>query len=171
MSSRTDVRGWAWLVAVGALAMSVSPFLPWVTASVAADSDEVGLESEDVGRGSGGAETEDPQAGRQATQTGRDAPVSAWIAIAAGVAGLVAAGLMLAGNAPAGVRLGGIAAAVGAVIAWRGYRYAQEPDTLIFLRDDSLVVVDVGAGLWLLVGGAAVVLLACVVAGLRTRTP
>jgi hypothetical protein len=162
MSSHTGVRAWAGVVAAGALAMSVSPFLPWVTASVAADPEQAGLESEEAGRGTGVAEME-------AAQTGLETTVPAWIAIAAGVAGLLAAGLMVAGSVPAGARLGGIAAAVGAVVAWRGYLYAQEPETLIFLRDDSPVVLSVGSGVWVLMGGAALVLVACIVAGLRAK--
>jgi hypothetical protein len=162
MSSHTGVGVWAGLVAAGALAMSVSPFLPWVTASVAADPEQAGLESEEGDRGAEGAE-------REATQTGRETTVPTWIAIAAGAAGLVAAGLMVAGRVPAGARLGGIAAVAGAVTAWRGYRYAQEPETLIFLRDDSPVELTVGGGLWVLMGGTALVLLACTVAGLRAR--
>ncbi len=128
--------------------MIASPFLPWVTVSV-----------------DGGVE----QASLAAGQTGFETPVSVWLAIVAGGAGLIAAGVMAAGRVASGARLGMVAAALGALTAWRGYRYAQEPDSLVVLRDEVPITQQVGNGIWLLAAGVVLLLVASIVSAFRAR--
>ncbi len=146
--------------------MVASPFLPWVTVSVAAAPEEAGQEVEDAGRGTGEVA---PEAATEAVQTGMETPVRAWIAVAAGVLGLVAAGVTAAGRVPPGVRLAVASGVLGAITAWRGYSYAREPDTLLFLRDEALLVSTPGIGLWVLTVGVVLVLLAAIMVGLQGR--
>jgi hypothetical protein len=137
---------WATVVGMGGLAIAVAPFLPWLTAT-------------SVTLGS-------------ASSTGNEVGRGSAIAVAAGIATIVA-GMLLFLDVRwrrFALQLAAMAAIVAGIVAWVAYGDAANPAlSLLASRDETPIDYRPGVGVWLLIVGCAITLVGTVGAAASSR--